>query len=48
MGKLMELLKKLVAYFNELQGYKEKYEANEAEINEAITLIEETLAKYGK
>lgn len=53
MSKLIDLVKELIEHFKELKGYKDKYEEEkkkreelEAEINEAIGLIETALVEY--
>ena len=46
MGTLIDLVNKLIAYFNDIDGYKEKYIAIKAEYDEAVALLNQTIIEY--
>lgn len=46
MGTLIDLINTLIAYFNELKGYNEKYIALKAEYDEAVALLNQTIIEY--
>ena len=46
MGVLIDLVNKLIAYFNDLKSYNEKYIALKAEYDEAVALLNQTIIEY--
>ena len=46
MGILIDLVNELIAHFNALKGYKERYVALKAEHDEAIALLNQAITAY--